>query len=119
VAWPNGSWRETLLSPCSQNIVARVSPKLFGIPGAIVVAFEPPAINGMGSFGEFQFQLQDLGRNTLEDLDNVSHKIVVASRQRPDLTGLFTSYTATDPQQSSSCDCLGGDQGEDPNRNRV
>ena len=83
----------------ASDIVARVSPKLFGIPGAIVVAFEPPAINGIGSFGGFQFQLQDLGRNTLEDLDNVAHKIVAASRQRQDLTGLFTSYTATDPQQ--------------------
>jgi HAE1 family hydrophobic/amphiphilic exporter-1 len=83
----------------ASDIVTRVSPKLFGVPGAIVVAFEPPAINGIGSFGGFQFQLQDLGRNTLEDLDNVSHKIVAASRQRPDLTGLFTSYTATDPQR--------------------
>ena len=53
----------------ASDIVARVSPKLFGIPGAIVVAFEPPAIQGIGSFGGFQFQLQDLGRNTLEDLD--------------------------------------------------
>jgi hydrophobic/amphiphilic exporter-1 (mainly G- bacteria), HAE1 family len=83
----------------ASDIVARVSPKLFGIPGAIVVAFEPPAINGIGSFGGFQFQLQDLGRNTLEDLDNVAHTIVATSRQRNDLTGLFTSYTATDPQQ--------------------
>jgi HAE1 family hydrophobic/amphiphilic exporter-1 len=83
----------------ASDIVARVSPKLFAIPGAIVVAFEPPAINGIGSFGGFQFQLQDLGRNTLEDLDNVAHRIVAASRQRQDLTGLFTSYTATDPQQ--------------------
>ena len=49
----------------ASDIVARVSPKLFGIPGAIVVAFEPPAINGIGSFGGFQFELQDLGRNTL------------------------------------------------------
>ena len=83
----------------ASDIVARVSPKLFAIPGAIVVAFEPPAINGIGSFGGFQFQLQDLGRNTLEDLDTVTHQIVASSRQRPDLTGLFTSYTANDPQQ--------------------
>lgn len=83
----------------ASDIVARVSPKLFGIPGAIVVAFEPPAINGIGSFGGFQFQLQDLGRNTLEDLDTVAHQIVASSRQRSDLTGLFTSYTANDPQQ--------------------
>jgi HAE1 family hydrophobic/amphiphilic exporter-1 len=83
----------------ASDIVARVSPKLFGIPGAIVVAFEPPAIQGIGSFGGFQFQLLDLGRNTLEDLDTTAHKIIAASRQRQDLTGLFTSYTATDPQQ--------------------
>ncbi len=80
-------------------IVARVSPKLFAIPGAIVVAFEPPAIQGIGSFGGFQFQLQDLGRNTLQDLDNVAHQIVNSSHQRKDLTGLFTSFTANDPQQ--------------------
>jgi HAE1 family hydrophobic/amphiphilic exporter-1 len=83
----------------ASDIVARVSPKLFGVPGAIVVAFEPPAINGIGSFGGFQFELQDLGRNTLQDLDAVAHKIVGASRQRQDLRGLFTSFTANDPQQ--------------------
>ncbi len=83
----------------ASEIVARVGPKLFGIPGAIVVAFEPPAINGIGSFGGFQFELQDLGRNTLQDIDTVAHKIVGASRQRKDLHGLFTSFTANDPQQ--------------------
>jgi hydrophobic/amphiphilic exporter-1 (mainly G- bacteria), HAE1 family len=83
----------------ASDIVARVSPKLFSVPGAIVVAFEPPAIQGIGSFGGFQFELQDLGRNTLQDLDNTAHKIVAASRQRKDLTGLFTSFTANDPQQ--------------------
>ena len=83
----------------SSDIVARVSPKLFAIPGAIVAAFEPPAVNGIGSFGGFQFELQDLGRNTLQDIDTVAHKIVAGSRQRQDLRGLFTSFTANDPQQ--------------------
>jgi HAE1 family hydrophobic/amphiphilic exporter-1 len=83
----------------ASDIVARVSPKLFGVPGAIVVAFEPPAIQGIGSFGGFQFELQDLGRNTLQDIDTVAHKIVAGSSQRPDLRGLFTSFTANDPQQ--------------------
>jgi len=83
----------------ASDIVARVSPKLFGVPGAIVAAFEPPAIQGLGSFGGFQFELQDLGRNTLQDIDSISHKIVGGSRQRADLRGLFTSFTANDPQQ--------------------
>jgi HAE1 family hydrophobic/amphiphilic exporter-1 len=83
----------------ASDIVARVAPKLFAVPGAIVVPFEPPAISGIGSFGGFQFQLQDLGRNTPQDLDAVAHKIVASSRQRQDLTGLFTSFTANDPQE--------------------
>lgn len=83
----------------ASEIVARIAPKLSTVPGAIVAAFEPPAIQGLGSFGGFQFELQDLGRNTLQDLDTVSHKIVSASRQRTDLRGLFTSFTANDPQQ--------------------
>jgi HAE1 family hydrophobic/amphiphilic exporter-1 len=53
----------------------------------------------LGSFGGFQFELQDLGRNTLQDIDTVAHGIVGASRQRKDLQGLFTSYTANDPQE--------------------
>ena len=69
-----------------------------------MVAFEPPAVNGIGSFGGFQFQLQDLGRNTLQDIDTVAHKIVAGSRQRPDLQGLFTSFTANDPQQLVNID---------------
>ncbi len=83
----------------ASDIIARVSPKLSGVPGGIVVAFEPPAIQGLGSFGGFQFELQDLGRNTLQDLDTAAHKMVANSHQRSDLQGLFTSFTANDPQQ--------------------
>lgn len=86
------------------TIVVRNSPKLFMIPGATVVAFEPPAIQGIGSFGGFQFELQDYGRNTFQDIDNVAHKIVAGSRQRKDLQSLYTSYTANDPQLLVSID---------------
>jgi hydrophobic/amphiphilic exporter-1 (mainly G- bacteria), HAE1 family len=82
----------------ASDVAARLAPKLFAVPGAILAVFEPPAVQGIGSFGGFQFQLQDLGRNTLQDLDVVAHKIVAGSRQRKDLVGLFTSYTANDPQ---------------------
>jgi len=80
------------------DIVADLSPKLFQIPGAIVAIFQPPAVNGVGAFGGFQFILQDQGKNTLTDLDRVAHQIVGASRQRKDLTGLQTTFSANDPQ---------------------
>src|SRR5437868_10962165 len=51
----------------AHDIVTRVAPKLFGIPGGILFAVEPPAIQGIGSVGGFQLILQDGGRNTFGD----------------------------------------------------
>jgi HAE1 family hydrophobic/amphiphilic exporter-1 len=81
-----------------------LAPKLFAVPGGIVAIFEPPAIQGLGNFGGFQFELQDLGRNTLQDLDRVAHQIIGASRQDKKLVNLYTSYTASDPQLLVSID---------------
>ncbi len=91
---------ETRLAPGhgSPEIRQRLQPKLFQIPGAILVCFEPPAIQGIGFFGGFQFQLQDLGRNTLQDLANVTGQIIGESRGSKELSTLFSSYTANDPQ---------------------
>jgi HAE1 family hydrophobic/amphiphilic exporter-1 len=79
-------------------ILNRLRPQLFGISSAIVIAFEPPAVQGLGQFGGFQFELQDQGNHTLQDLDKVTHDIVRAGFERKDLAGLFTTYTASDPQ---------------------
>jgi len=84
------------------DIVADLSPKLGGLMfapnGGLVAVFEPPAVQGVGSFGGFSFMLQDSGNNTLADLDRVAHQIVNASRARKDLTGLLTTFSANDPQ---------------------
>jgi HAE1 family hydrophobic/amphiphilic exporter-1 len=66
--------------------------------GGLVAAIEPPAVQGVGSFGGFQFMLQDQGGNSLSDLDRVAHQIVGASQARKDLTGLLTTFSANDPQ---------------------
>jgi HAE1 family hydrophobic/amphiphilic exporter-1 len=84
------------------DIVADLTPKLqslmFAPNGGIVAIFEPPAVNGVGSFGGFSFMLQDTGKNTLADLDRIAHQIVGGSRARKDLTGLLTTFSANDPQ---------------------
>ncbi len=84
------------------DIVKDLTPKLqmlmMAKDGAICAVFEPPAVNGVGAFGGFQFMLQDQGRNTLADLDRVAHQIVGASRARKDLVNLLTTFSANDPQ---------------------
>ncbi len=85
-------------------IIDRLRMQLLSIPGGLVIPFEPPAINGIGSFGGFQFELQDLGRNTLSDLDRVSHQIVARGNASGEITGLFTGFTSNDPQVLVSID---------------
>ena len=81
-------------------IIKRLRGPLFGISGAIVIPFEPPAVQGLGQFGGFQYELLDQGAHTLQDLDKTTHDLIRAAGQRPqkDLTGLFTTYTSNDPQ---------------------
>ncbi len=85
-------------------ILGRIRPKCLMIPGALVIPFEPPAISGLGNFGGFAFELQDLGRNTLQDIDRVAHTIVAKGNASGKLVGLFTSYTSNDPQILVSID---------------
>jgi HAE1 family hydrophobic/amphiphilic exporter-1 len=84
------------------DVIANLTPKLqrlmFAPNGGLVALFQPPAVQGVGNFGGFQFMLQDQGQNTLSDLDRVAHQIVGASNARKDLTGLLTTFSANDPQ---------------------
>jgi hydrophobic/amphiphilic exporter-1 (mainly G- bacteria), HAE1 family len=82
----------------ARAIVADVGPKLFGVPGGIAFAAEPPAIAGIGTVGGFQFILQDAGRNTFDDIDRVAHTIVGQARTGHELTGMNTTFTSNDPQ---------------------
>jgi len=86
------------------DIQTKLAPQLFGVPGGLVVLVEPPAVQGLGSYGGFAFELQDLGRNTLGDLDRVAHQIVGAGRTSDKITNLYTSYTSNDPQLLISID---------------
>jgi len=83
-------------------IVADLNPKLqslmFAPNGGLVMMVQPPAVQGVGSYGGFTFILQDTGMNTLTDLDHVAHQIVNTSKTRKDLTGLMTTFSANDPQ---------------------
>jgi len=79
-------------------VVNRLRGQVFGISGAIVLPFLPPAVSGLGSVGGFQFEVQDQGAHTLQELADVTQQVVRQGGSRNDLAGLFSSYTASDPQ---------------------
>jgi len=82
----------------AQAVIGRLRGALGGITEALVLPFLPPAVQGLGTFGGFQYVVQDQGGHTLEDLAKVTQDLVQEGNASKDVTGLFTSYTATDPQ---------------------
>jgi HAE1 family hydrophobic/amphiphilic exporter-1 len=86
------------LNHSSAAIIEHLRPQLFGISGGLVIPFNPPAVQGLGQFGGFQFELEDLGRNTLQTIANTANQLNGQGNSSKTLTGLFTSFTANDPQ---------------------
>jgi hydrophobic/amphiphilic exporter-1 (mainly G- bacteria), HAE1 family len=82
----------------AKAIVNRVRPMLFGVQGAIVFATLPPTIQGLGQFGGFQFVVQDLAAHKLEELAGAAQGLMRQSATRKELVGLYTPFTANDPQ---------------------
>ncbi|MBL8912195.1 MAG: multidrug efflux RND transporter permease subunit [Archangium sp.] len=83
----------------SGAIVERVRGKLSSVTDAIVMAFPPPAVEGVGSVGGFQIQLEDKSlQATLQQLADASRAVQEKAWTAPELTGVFSSFTADDPQ---------------------
>ncbi|HKV82043.1 MAG TPA: efflux RND transporter permease subunit [Candidatus Sulfotelmatobacter sp.] len=82
----------------AKAIVNRVRPMLFGVSGAIVFATLPPPIQGLGQFGGFQFVVQDLAAHTPEELAAATQGLMRQAAGRKELVGLYTAFTANDPQ---------------------
>lgn len=80
------------------EIIERIRGPLMAISGGLVVPFNPPAVQGLGQFGGFTFEIEDLGRDTLQELAAATGRVVAAGNQSQRVTGLFSSFTANDPQ---------------------
>lgn len=82
----------------ARTVIERLRGPLFGISGALVVPFNPPAVQGLGQFGGFQYELEDLGRSSLQGIADAANGMIRAGNQSGRVVGLFTSFTANDPQ---------------------
>jgi len=82
-----------------QSVVQRLSGPLFMIPGAIVAAFPPPSIQGLGTFGGFQFEVLDqTGSSDINQLAGATMGMMGAANQSGKVLGAFSQFRADDPQ---------------------
>lgn len=79
------------------GILARLKPKLDAVLGAKVVAFNPPAIQGVGNVGGFQFELEDRANLGTIALSRAAAKFVRAAYADPSLSAVFTTFRDANP----------------------
>jgi HAE1 family hydrophobic/amphiphilic exporter-1 len=85
-------------------VIERIRPDLMAMTGALVIPFAPPALQGVGNFGGFAFELQDRGGNSIDTLARATEQAVAEAGRQRELTGMFAGFTADDPQILVSID---------------
>jgi HAE1 family hydrophobic/amphiphilic exporter-1/multidrug efflux pump len=81
-----------------QALVGDLFMKTAGIKEALVLAFNPPPIFGLGQAGGFELYLQNRGEGGAKRLQEVSQQFMAATRQSKLLTNVQTLWRATTPQ---------------------
>ena len=67
------------------------------VPEATVIAFNPPSLPGLGAVGGFNLQLQDMSGHTDTELATITQEIVAAANQRPELQGVYSTFSINSP----------------------
>src|SRR6185312_5918182 len=88
-----------------QSVIGEMQRKLGGIPGAIVVPFLPPPIQGQGSTGGFTFELLDRSGDTgFEALQQANEQLTAEAMKTGRVGGLFSTFSIDDPQLALTID---------------
>lgn len=82
-----------------QEIIKELEEKSKEIQGANIEFFPPPAVPGYGAAGGFELRLLDkAGSGDYKKMEEVNKNFVAELNKRPELTSVFSFYSASFPQ---------------------
>jgi HAE1 family hydrophobic/amphiphilic exporter-1 len=88
-----------------EEIIKELEEESKNITGATIEYFQPPAVPGYGAAGGFELRLLDkAGSGDYKKMETVSKDFVEALKKRPELTSVFTFYSASFPQYMLNID---------------
>ena len=91
------SWDER--SKSAEEIIKELEEKTGNINGANIEYFQPPSVPGYGAAGGFELRLLDkAGSGDYHKMEEVSRDFVKELTRRPELSSVFTFYSASFPQ---------------------
>ncbi len=97
------SWDERKHSV--QEVMKELEEKTKNIKGATIEFFPPPAVPGYGAAGGFELRLLDkAGSGDFKKMETVSKDFVTELNKRPELSSVFSFYSASYPQYMLNID---------------
>jgi multidrug efflux pump len=88
----------------ARTVLMNMSKEARNIQEGAVIPIPPPAIPGLGTTGGFEFWIQDTGAGEAAKLDDLTQQFLSKARQRPELTGLNSTFRANTQQLSVDVD---------------
>ena len=89
----------------TQEIMKELEEKTKNIKGATIEFFPPPAVPGYGAAGGFELRLLDkLGSGDYKKMETVTKDFVKELNKRPELSEVFSFYSASFPQYTLNID---------------
>ncbi len=106
---PNTAFGIVLLKPWGERsavdqVIGRLQPAMAGIPSAMITAINPPAISGLGTASGLDLRLQALQGQSPQELAEIGRTIIQAANQNPQLSRVFTTFSASVPEIALSVD---------------
>jgi hydrophobe/amphiphile efflux-1 (HAE1) family protein len=80
------------------SLIEEARARFATIEGGRVTPFNVPPIKGLGQAGGFNMKIQARGGQDVASLDEATKLVVEAARQRPEVAGVITTFTANEPQ---------------------
>ncbi len=100
--FPLKPWDERNQS--AKELVGETYMKTGGIKEGLPLAFAPPAIQGLGQTGGFEFYLQNKGDGGVRRLAQLLPALLAEANKQPELQGVKTLWQANSPQLYVSVD---------------
>ncbi|WP_316783457.1 efflux RND transporter permease subunit [Pedobacter frigiditerrae] len=79
-------------------IIGELFAKTAKIKGAKIIFFAPPTIQGFGTSGGFEFQLQDKTGGDIRKFNEIGNAFLAALSKRPEILNAYTSFNPNFPQ---------------------
>ena len=80
------------------QLLNRLQGRFFTLPDALVLAFTPPAIQGLGRAGGFELQLQDRGGAGMVALETAAQNLMARAGTDPVVTRMNSTLRTNVPQ---------------------